>query len=159
MIALPPLPGPLRHLLGLLPPLPHSAALCLALNRLLAPQLPPDIAAALEGRRFALHESLSGAVFHFSVRGARFHPALFNDPAPDLVLRATATDYWLLATRQEDPDTLFFTRRLRLEGETELGLLVKNTLDALEPFDPETLLPLRWRSPAPAPTRWRPERH
>jgi hypothetical protein len=40
-----------------------------------------------------------------------------------------------------------------------MGLLVKNTLDALEPFAPETLLPLRWRSPVPAPKRWRPERH
>lgn len=146
MIGLPALPGPLRRLIGRLPPLPHSAVLCLALNRLLAPQLPLDIAAALEGRRFALHETLSGAAFYFSVRGGRFRPALAIDPDPDLVLHAAAPDYWKLATRQEDPDTLFFTRRLKLEGETELGLLVKNTLDALEPFDPAALLPARWRS-------------
>lgn len=146
MSVLPPLPAPLRELIGRLPPLPHSAALCLALNRLLAPQLPPDIALALEGRRFALHESLSGAAFHFSVRDGRFLPALSRDPAPDLAIRATAEDYWKLITRQEDPDTLFFTRRLRLEGETELGLLVKNTLDGLEPFDPGALLPPFWRS-------------
>jgi predicted lipid carrier protein YhbT len=38
----------------------------------------------------------------------------------------------LLARRQEDPDTLFFSRRLSMEGDTELGLLVKNTLDAIE---------------------------
>ena len=147
MIDLPALPGPLRELIGRLPPLPHSAALCLVLNRVLAPQLPPDIAAALEGRRFALHESLSGVAFHFTVHGGRFRPAIAVDREPDLVLRATAPDYWKLATRQEDPDTLFFTRRLKLEGETELGLLVKNTLDALEPFDPGSLLPALWRSP------------
>ena len=147
MIALPALPAPLRRLIGLLPPLPHSAALCLILNRLLAPQLPADIAAALEGRRFALYETLSGAAFHFSVRGGRFRPSLDLAPVPDLVLRAAAPDYWKLATREEDPDTLFFTRRLKIEGETELGLLVKNTLDALEPFDPAALLPARWRSP------------
>ena len=29
------------------------------------------------------------------------------------------------------PDTLFFTRRLVLEGDTELGLEIKNALDAL----------------------------
>ena len=29
-------------------------------------------------------------------------------------------------------DTLFFSRRLSMEGDTELGLLVKNTLDAIE---------------------------
>ena len=38
----------------------------------------------------------------------------------------------LLARRQEDPDTLFFSRRLSMEGDTELGLLVKNTIDAIE---------------------------
>ena len=37
-----------------------------------------------------------------------------------------------LAQRQEDPDTLFFSRRLAMEGDTELGLVVKNALDALE---------------------------
>jgi predicted lipid carrier protein YhbT len=146
MIDLPAFPAPLRRLIERLPPLPHSAALCIALNRLLTPQLPPDIAAALEGRRFALHESLSGATFNFAVRDGRFRPAIVIDRKPDLVIRATATDYWSLVTRQEDPDTLFFTRRLKLEGDTELGLLVKNTLDALEPFDPAALLPARWRS-------------
>lgn len=37
-----------------------------------------------------------------------------------------------LAQRQVDPDTLFFSRRLVMEGDTELGLIVKNALDALE---------------------------
>jgi predicted lipid carrier protein YhbT len=36
-----------------------------------------------------------------------------------------------LALRREDPDTLFFSRRLVLEGDTELGLVVKNALDAM----------------------------
>ena len=38
----------------------------------------------------------------------------------------------MMVERQEDPDTLFFSRRLSMEGDTELGLLVKNTLDAIE---------------------------
>jgi predicted lipid carrier protein YhbT len=46
--------------------------------------------------------------------------------------------------RKEDPDTLFFSRRLLMEGDTELGLLVKNTLDAME------LPPLDWRLLMPA---------
>jgi predicted lipid carrier protein YhbT len=47
--------------------------------------------------------------------------------------------------RKEDPDTLFFSRRLLMEGDTELGLLVKNTLDALElpPLDFRMLMPGR----------------
>jgi hypothetical protein len=46
-------------------------------------------------------------------------------------LKATSSSP-LAATRKEDPDSLFFNRRLSLEGDTELGLVVKNTLDALE---------------------------
>lgn len=34
--------------------------------------------------------------------------------------------------RKEDPDTLFFQRRLQIEGDTELGLYVKNLMDAIE---------------------------
>ena len=51
----------------------------------------------------------------------------------------------MLALRKEDPDTLFFSRRLCMEGNTELGLLVKNTLDAQElpPFDIRSLSPVR----------------
>jgi predicted lipid carrier protein YhbT len=37
-----------------------------------------------------------------------------------------------LAARAEDPDTLFFQRRVSFEGETETGLAIKNALDALE---------------------------
>lgn len=43
-----------------------------------------------------------------------------------------AMEYLLLATRQEDPDTLFFQRRLSIEGDTELGLQVKNLLDSID---------------------------
>ena len=50
----------------------------------------------------------------------------------DLTLSATAHDFLLLAQRQQDPDTLFFSRRLSMEGDTELGLVVKNALDAIE---------------------------
>ena len=39
---------------------------------------------------------------------------------------------WLVSGRA-DPDSLFFQRRLAIEGDTELGLAVKNTLDGLDP--------------------------
>jgi hypothetical protein len=37
-----------------------------------------------------------------------------------------------LTLRLEDPDTLFFNRRLLIEGDTDLGLRVKNMLDGVE---------------------------
>jgi predicted lipid carrier protein YhbT len=35
-----------------------------------------------------------------------------------------------MAARRADPDTLFFQRLLRMEGDTELGLALKNFLAA-----------------------------
>ena len=58
-------------------------------------------------------------------------PAAAASPA-DLTISAGAYDFLQLAQRREDPDTLFFSRRLSMEGDTELGLVVKNALDALE---------------------------
>ena len=52
--------------------------------------------------------------------------------APEVTIRACAWDFYRLARRLEDPDTLFFSRRLTIDGDTELGLLVKNTLDAID---------------------------
>jgi len=45
---------------------------------------------------------------------------------------ATGDDLLLIAGRKQDPDTLFFQRRLKIEGDTELGLEVKNLIDAIE---------------------------
>lgn len=59
----------------------------------------------------------------------------------DVWFRATAGDLLLIAARRRDPDTLFFQRRLTIEGDTELGLQVKNLMDALDPESMPT--PLR----------------
>lgn len=60
----------------------------------------------------------------------------------DVCIRGNWQEFLLLASRQEDPDTLFFRRRLVIEGDTELGLAVKNLLDSL---DPELLPPRLWQ--------------
>lgn len=52
---------------------------------------------------------------------------------PDLLIDADLATYVTLLQRETDPDTLFFQRRLRLRGDTELGLEVKNFLAAWEP--------------------------
>lgn len=41
--------------------------------------------------------------------------------AVDVCIRGTWRDFLLLASRQEDPDTLFFRRRLVIEGDTDFG--------------------------------------
>lgn len=51
----------------------------------------------------------------------------------DVWFRGEANDLLLVAARKVDPDTLFFQRRLVIEGDTELGLEVKNVMDAIDP--------------------------
>ncbi|MEE8429224.1 MAG: SCP2 sterol-binding domain-containing protein [Gammaproteobacteria bacterium] len=50
----------------------------------------------------------------------------------DLSIQGNLYDLLLLISRREDSDTLFFQRRLRMEGDTELGLEIKNFLDSLD---------------------------
>jgi predicted lipid carrier protein YhbT len=89
-----------------------------------------------------LHRALAplrGKVLRLEIAGLGFGPQLTLDfiglrpsfARPDVTVRASLADYLALALRREDPDTLFFTRRLVIEGDTELGLQVKNALDAL----------------------------
>ncbi|WP_159738043.1 ubiquinone anaerobic biosynthesis accessory factor UbiT [Vibrio atypicus] len=50
----------------------------------------------------------------------------------DVAFRGNLNDLVLIAGRKEDPDTLFFQRRLSIEGDTELGLEVKNLMDSVD---------------------------
>jgi predicted lipid carrier protein YhbT len=123
--------APMGAMLSRLPPYPGSWVFARALDRVLAPHLPADVRAALEGRKLRLCVTDARLIFDFEWRRDGFIASLPHR-VPDLAIGAAAHDLLLLARRQEDPDTLFFSRRLALEGDTELGLLVKNTLDALD---------------------------
>lgn len=57
---------------------------------------------------------------------------LENNRTEDVCFSATGDDLILIAGRKQDPDTLFFQRRLKIEGDTELGLEVKNLIDAID---------------------------
>ena len=52
----------------------------------------------------------------------------------DVTFSGIMNELILIAGRKEDPDTLFFQRRLSIQGDTELGLEVKNLLDNID-FD------------------------
>jgi predicted lipid carrier protein YhbT len=126
--ALPPLLAAVGRRLPAYP----GALLCVAaLNLVLRPHLPDDVRTGLAGKRFRVRVSDAGVVFDFSWRERGF-TALRADGEPDLEIGACLRDFVALARREQDPDTLFFARRLSMEGDTELGLLVKNTLDAIE---------------------------
>ena len=126
--ALPPL---LASLGRRLPAYPGSLLCVAALNLVLRPHLPEDVRAGMAGKHFRVRVSDAGMAFDFSWREQGF-TALQDGGTPDLEIGACLRDFAALARREQDPDTLFFARRLSMEGDTELGLLVKNTLDAIE---------------------------
>ncbi|MBC5768651.1 ubiquinone anaerobic biosynthesis accessory factor UbiT [Ramlibacter albus] len=130
-LQLPPCPKPLAAIFARLPSYPPSALLAAALNIGLASKLPEDVRERLLRKRLRIEVRDARITMDFTWTGDRFR-ALPRQAQTDLTIGATAPDFLRLAQRQEDPDTLFFSRRLTLEGDTELGLVVKNTLDALE---------------------------
>jgi predicted lipid carrier protein YhbT len=136
-------PPQLASVVSRLPAAPPNLAFSAAANRLLWPALKALDWQALVGRRYAIRVNDLGLTLRFTVTPRGFAP---DSGAPDLTISASARDFLLLLSRREDPDTLFFSRRLVSEGDTELGLIVKNLLDAL---DPERVLgrlpvPLAW---------------
>ena len=114
-----------------LPQFPHSIALAIGLNVALRPLLSPDTLAMLRGRSIGIRVEDAGADLRVRLGERGFVP-LGRSETPDVVFAACAYDFYLMARRLEDPDTLFFNRRLRIEGDTELGLVVKNALDAVD---------------------------
>jgi predicted lipid carrier protein YhbT len=125
------LPKPVGDLLSRLPAYPGSLMFVTALNLALAKNLTPDVTPMLLGKKMRLRVTDAQITFDFAWLGGRF-AACHNKAEADLTISASAHDFVLLARRQEDPDTLFFNRRLSMEGDTELGLLVKNTIDSIE---------------------------
>lgn len=141
-----------------LPILPPSLLLTTALNLAPSSLLPRDGLAPLSGKRLEVRVRDAGMTLAFSLGQRGFRPLGQGGPA-DLVITANARDFLALALREEDPDSLFFSRRLLMEGDTELGLLVKNTLDGMdwsglaEQFNPARLLQdlKQRRAPPPGP--------
>ena len=125
------LPVTLARVGARLPQLPPTLALVGGLNLALDRILPREPLEPLTGKRLLLKVTDAGLALRFTLTPRGFRP-LFDSRQPDLTISATTRDYLALALREEDPDTLFFSRRLLMEGETDLGLLVKNTLDAVD---------------------------
>ena len=125
------LPGTLARISATLPQTPPTLAFCVALNAMRDRLLTDELASALEEKTLRLRVNDAGLRLDFTLRRGRFHPATAATE-PDLTISATAYDFACLASRTEDSDTLFFGRRLVMEGDTDLGLLVKNTLDAAD---------------------------
>lgn len=126
------LPGLLKAMNQRLPQWPHALSLCLALNTAARLGVLPEEAHSLcEGRTLLVAVEDGGTEALFTCRNGLFQPLWQKVPA-DVCFRGELHAYLKLLTRQEDPDTLFFNRQLSIEGDTELGLAIKNLLDAID---------------------------
>jgi predicted lipid carrier protein YhbT len=116
-----------------MPQWPHAVMLTAALNVAVKTKLlPPESLELFEGRRFLIDVLDTGGRAYFTFRDGLFRPLFSVPDTPDLHFAANLSAFLQLMARQEDPDTLFFNRELSIEGDTELGLVMKNMLDAVE---------------------------
>lgn len=126
------LPETVSRVFSRLPQWPPTLAFTFGLNLVLAEIANAENLQALHGKRIAIRVTDAGLNLCFTVT-AEGYRALGEGTPADVTISAAVADFAALALRREDPDTLFFNRRLLIEGDTELGLLIKNTLDAQEP--------------------------
>lgn len=85
----------------------------------------------LEGRCLAIEIEDAGWRWPIMLMAGRLRVLARDHPA-DVTIRGASASFLAMAGRLEDPDTLFFQRRLIIEGDTEIGLGVKNFLDGLD---------------------------
>lgn len=126
------LPGYLLRPLGILPGGMTQQSFIVLCNRIFATALAAGQFAFLDGRVLCVEVRDAGMVLRVGGQGQRL-VVPDRQRRVDVRIGGDAYEFLLLVSRREDPDTLFFQRRLRIEGDTELGLHVKNFLDAWEP--------------------------
>lgn len=114
-----------------LPLAPPQLVLTTGLNFLLKRGVLPADMHLFAGKEFEINVLDAGLKIRFTATTDRFKQSRYAGE-PDVRLAANMVDFVRMMLREEDPDTLFFNRKLQIEGDTELGLLVKNLLDSVD---------------------------
>lgn len=125
-----PSPSPLLGAIDRSIPMPFKQLVAEApLNRLFAEAMAEGEFDDFAGRRIRLEVNggQPGVTFGFWAGRLR----ILQGPG-EATIRGSLSAFRTLAERKQDPDQLFFQRRLVIEGDTELGLALKNLLDSLE---------------------------
>lgn len=125
-------PGQLLRPLGVLPFAMPQRGFILLCNQVFAAALTAGELDFLNERVLRVQVRDAGIVLTLGGQGRRL-VGHGRDRRAEVRISGDTYDFLLLVSRREDPDTLFFQRRLRIEGDTELGLHLKNFLDAWEP--------------------------
>lgn len=122
-----------RPVVRRLPVAPPSFVAARLLDRFLLPRLDAGQRQALAGHVVEVELAELGARVRLILGAGGFSVAPAGG-TPTLLVKAQADALWLLVRGESDADRLFFERRLVIEGDTEYGLILKNTLDAIGPL-------------------------
>jgi len=128
---MPGLPFILSVPLKILPLKYHSRVLVKVLNFILSENIIEGDLDFLESKRACICVTDINIKYYISFDNNRL-VAIAPEINNDIKIEANVYDFLQLAGRQEDPDTLMFQRRLVLQGNTELGLEIKNLLDSID---------------------------
>jgi predicted lipid carrier protein YhbT len=125
------LPSFVGKLGRILPAMPPELVLVFTLNRMLKKGVLPADMSLLAGKHYQIDVLDAGLTIRFTATEEKFTLSR-SAQTPDLRFAANTADSIKILLREEDPDTLFFNRRLMIEGDTELGLVVKNLFDSVD---------------------------
>ncbi len=127
------IPEPLSLPLRILPGKLHGVILSKLLNRVFQIQIAEGELDFLEGRVVHIRVRDAGLQYALTLKQGRLEEA-GKRPA-DLSVNGSVYDYLLLIAGREDPDTLFFQRYLTMDGDTGLGVHLKNMLASVDPSE------------------------
>lgn len=125
---------PVKLFLRTLPDSVHNRLFSRLCTQLLRGQPIANKLEKLHGKVLQLTFTDTGNSWRFKVEAGTLKADLNNHSPVDVHIQGSLKTFLLLATHNEDPDTLFFNQELSLEGNTEDGLYLRNILDAME-FD------------------------
>jgi len=123
---------PLSLLFRLTPDFLNTEILARLFNHLLRGQSLDEQLDELNGKQVVIDITDTGSRLGFMIRRGRLSRCDASVADADVCIRGRLQHFWQLASRAEDPDTLFFRRQLAIEGDTATGLYLKNLLDGLD---------------------------
>jgi len=109
----------------------HSSLLVAFLNRLLLKPIQDGELDFLEYKKINIRVADANIVYAMTFSNGQLKSVAMSE-SYDLLLKANVYDFLMLAARKEDADTQVFQRRLVMQGDTELGLELKNFIDGLD---------------------------
>lgn len=130
---------PLSHFLRFVPDKVHTHLLCRLGGHLMKGQPITSRLDFMEGKSLQITITDTNNTWRFIIKNNCLLEDTKINTVSDVHIQGSLNTFLLLATGNEDPDSLFFSRKLCLEGNTEDGLYIKNLIDAME-FDTHVYL-------------------